>query len=150
MLQYPLCESSQEFTQKFVEEVKRLAERDRLLRRVKIHTTVVENNLMVVVVNRGEAGVLIGRRGKVARTLERKLKKKIRFVEAPYDIYSIAVSILKPARVLGINRLFLPGGEEKLKIRLAKWDLLKLPSDIPSLERVLKRFMGKDVQLYFE
>ncbi len=134
----------------FFREVKKLSQRDRGLQKVHLLGAELEDNLIVGLVGKGEAGYIIGRRGKVAKKLEKKLKKRVRILEVPYDYYDAALSILKPARILGINLLFLPQGKEKYKVRLQKWDMVKLPSDINSLEKLLTKFMGKEVILYFE
>ncbi len=120
------------------------------LKKVHLLGAELEDNLLVVLVKKGEGGVIIGRHGKVAKHLEKMLGKKIRVLEVPYNYYDAALSILKPARILGINLLFQLKGKERYKVRLQKWGAVKLPSDISSLEKLLTRFMGKEVVLYFE
>lgn len=139
-----------EVTLSFFREVRKLAKKDRGLRRIKLLDAAMEDNLLAVTVPRGHGGVLIGKHGRVAKKLERKVGKKLRVLEVPHDYYDIAISLLKPARVLGINKLFLPNGKEKYRIRVQKWDMIKLPSDINSLENLLTKFMGKEATLYFE
>ncbi|GBE54987.1 MAG TPA: hypothetical protein ENH28_01070 [Euryarchaeota archaeon] len=121
-----------------------------MLQKVHLLGAELEDNLLVVLVKKGEGGVIIGRHGKVAKHLEKMLGKKIRVLEVPYSYYDAALSILKPARILGINLLFQLKGKERYKVRVQKWGMIKLPSDISSLEKLLTRFMGKEVVLYFE
>jgi len=131
-------------------ELRRLSREDRGLQGIRLIDAKEEDGLIAVTVPSGEGGFLIGKKGKVAKKLEQRVKRRLRVVEEPLSHYGIAVSLLKPARVLGINKLFLPQSREKYKVRVHKWDMVRLPGDISSLEKMLTRFMGEEVILYFE
>jgi len=104
---------------------------------------------VVLVLTRGEVGLLIGKQGKVVGELSSALGKKVRIAEATGDVKKTIADIITPARLLGINKVF-HGGKEIMKVRIAREDAARLPLDIASLERVLRSLLEDDVKLSFE
>ncbi|MFA6214093.1 MAG: hypothetical protein WC717_02330 [Candidatus Micrarchaeia archaeon] len=104
---------------------------------------------VVLVLTRGEVGLLIGRQGKIVSELSSSLGKKVRIAEASGDVKKTIADLILPARLLGINKVF-HEGKEITKIRIARADISKLPIDIGSLEAVLRSLVEQDVLLIFE
>ena len=103
----------------------------------------------VLVLTNGEAGLLIGKDGKIVAELSSALGRKVRIAEVKGDVKKSVADVIMPAKLLGINQVF-HDGKEVTKVRIAKADLPHLPIDIPSLEKALKSLMEEDVQLVFE
>lgn len=103
----------------------------------------------VLVLTKGEAGLLIGKQGKIVAELSAALGKKVRIAEMKGDVKKSVSDVIMPARLLGINHAF-HDGREITKVRIAKADLQHLPIDIPTLEKALKSLMEEDVQLVLE
>ncbi len=103
----------------------------------------------VLVLTKGEAGLLIGKQGKIVAELSAALGKKVRIAEIKGDVKKSVSDVIMPARLLGINHAF-HDGKEITKVRIAKADLQHLPIDIPTLEKALKSLMEEDVQLVLE
>jgi len=104
---------------------------------------------VVLILTRGEAGLLIGKQGKIVSELSSSLGKKVRIAEASGDVKKTISDIITPARLLGINHAF-HEGKEITKVRIAREDMAHLPLDIASLEKVLRALLEDDVKLSFE
>ena len=104
---------------------------------------------VVLVLTKGEVGLLIGKEGKIVAELSHSLGKKVRIAEAGGDVKKTIADIITPARLLGINKVF-HEGKEVMRVRLSKADLAHLPLDLSSLERVLKSLMEDEVKISFE
>lgn len=104
---------------------------------------------VVLILTRGEVGLLIGKQGKVVSELSAALGKKVRIAQMSGDIKKTISDIITPAQLLGINHSF-HEGKEVCKVRVAKADLAHLPIDINTLETVLKSLVEGEVKLEFE
>ena len=104
---------------------------------------------VVLILTRGEAGLLIGKQGKIVSELSSSLGKKVRIAEATGDVKKTIADIITPARLLGINHAF-HEGKEVTKVRIAREDMPHLPLDVASLERILRSLLEDDVKLVFE
>jgi len=104
---------------------------------------------VVLILTRGEAGLLIGKQGKIVSELSSSLGKKVRIAEATGDVKKTIADIITPARLLGINHAF-HEGKEVTKVRIARADMPHLPLDVASLEKVLRSLLEDDVKLVFE
>ncbi|VVB99344.1 NusA-like KH domain protein [uncultured archaeon] len=104
---------------------------------------------VVLILTKGEVGLLIGKEGKIVSELSSSLGKKVRIAEMQGDVKKSIADIIMPARLLGINNIF-HEGKEITKVRIAKADLAHLPLDIPSLEKVLRSLLEDDVKVVFE
>ena len=103
----------------------------------------------VLILTKGEAGLLIGRYGKIVSELSSSLGRKVRIAEVKGDVKKSISDVIMPARLLGVNHIF-HEGKELTKVRLSKLDLAHLPIYIPSLEKALKALMEQEVLLEFE
>ncbi len=104
---------------------------------------------VALILTDGEPGLLIGRGGSVVSALSAALGKKVRIVQFSGDLKKSIADIIAPARLLGINSVFVAGGE-KLKVRIPRADLRDLPVHIETLEPILQNWLGKPVELVFE
>ncbi len=104
---------------------------------------------VVLILTKGEVGILIGREGKVVSRLSSALGKRVRIAQHSGDVKKTIGDIITPAKLLGINTIYAQGGQF-YRIRVPKSDQHALPIDIPSLEKVLNSIMGAQVQISFE
>lgn len=103
----------------------------------------------VLVFTPGEAGLLIGRGGKVVSALSAALGKRVRVVSERGDARKSLEDLITPAKILGINESF-HAGSTRLSIRLAKSDEKLLRIDVRKLEPLVAKWMGKPVVFVFE
>lgn len=100
--------------------------------------------------------VLIQRNGDVPRDIYQRLSKilsdslnaRVRVINgSSRDLKSIASQLLFPARVLGINIVWLPNGTSFHVLRVPKRDLRYISIPIEAAEKILSLIVGSDVQI---
>jgi len=104
---------------------------------------------VVVIITDGEAGILIGRGGKVVSALSSALGRRVRIVRFDGDPKRAVADMLAPARLCGINSYWTEG-QERVKVRINPADKQKLYVDENTLRMAIKHWMGKDVEIVFE
>jgi transcription antitermination factor NusA-like protein len=112
-------------------------------------TKALDLGRVVLILTRGEVGLLIGKEGKIVSEISSALGKKVRIAEEQGDVKKTIADIITPARLLGINRVF-HEGREITKVRMSRHDLAHLPLDMPTLEKVLRHLLEDEVRLVFE
>ncbi len=104
-------------------------------------------DILVLVVGKGSAEKI---RGRVLRILSKRLRRRIKIIEETKDYKVLSQQLLAPARVLAINIVFLPGNVEKHRIIVPKQDINKLPTNITSIQKILKDITGKEMVISFQ
>ncbi|OIO21481.1 hypothetical protein AUJ17_02305 [Candidatus Micrarchaeota archaeon CG1_02_47_40] len=104
---------------------------------------------VVLILTSGNVGLLIGKEGRVVSELSMHLGKKVRIAECSGDMKKTISDILLPVELLGINTVYTKDGE-CCRVRLPKAQIMRLPMDLDSLERILKSLLKKEVKLSLE
>lgn len=125
-------------------------EQEHHIRDITFVRAVESRSLIVIIVGEGDIGNLIGKGGKTVKFLQRSLKKKIRIIEDTADKKKIVQDLLHPARVLGMNILYLPSGEKIYKVRVSREDERKIPTSVQSAEETISKLTGLDIQIAFD
>ncbi len=120
------------------------------IRDVTFVRAVESRSIIVIIVGKGEIGNLIGKGGKTVKFLQKALKKKIRIIEDTPDVRKIIQDLLHPARVMGMNILYLPTGEQKYKVRVPKEDERRIPTSLQSAEEIISKLTKLNIHLVFE
>lgn len=120
------------------------------IRDVTFIRAVESRSIIVIIVGKGEIGNLIGKGGKTVKFLQKALKKKIRIIEDTPDVRKVIQDLLHPARVMGMNILYLPTGEQKYKVRVPKEDERKIPTSLQSAEEIISKLTHLSIHLVFE
>lgn len=102
----------------------------------------IEVDDLILVLTRGDAANLIGKRGRVVRQLSKSLNKTVRIVKIG-DFKTQMMDLLAPARLLGINIVYKPEGEET-KLVIPKEDESKLVANIETIEKAACLLSGKE------
>jgi transcription antitermination factor NusA-like protein len=87
---------------------------------------------------------------KIAKVLQEKLGMKVRIIEKTSNIKSSAVQLLSPARVLGVNTVWLPDGSVQYVIRVSRTERRLLPADALVLESALSKIHDTRVKIRVE
>ncbi|MEM2963360.1 MAG: hypothetical protein QXW70_04030 [Candidatus Anstonellales archaeon] len=103
----------------------------------------------VLILTRGEMGLLIGKDGKVVSELSKFLGKKVRIAEFSGDLKKTIADVLYPVKLIGINTIY-SGGNEIYKVRIQKSRLAELPMDLVALENILKSLLKNEVRISLE
>jgi len=109
------------------------------------------NDIMILIVEVRDPNVKPKDLGRLGRVLSNKLSIKVRVVnEVGGDIRQLAKQLIYPARVAGVNTLWLPDGSVEHIVRIPKGDLRYLPMRTSSLEEVLSKLTGMNVRIRVE
>lgn len=124
----------------------------KFLRNLTYVKAIKSSNMLVLLVKKHEGNIPHNSLVKLARVLGDKLGKiKVRVIDKTHgDLKSIASQLLSPARVLGINTLWLPDGTTQYVIRVPRYDNRYLPSSREVLEFILMTIIGHQVRIRVE
>ncbi|MFQ6051746.1 MAG: transcription elongation factor NusA [Candidatus Hydrothermarchaeota archaeon] len=117
------------------------------LRDISFKRSICKDDFVAIIIKEGKVGGLIGKGGKIIKTLSKRIGKTIRVIEDTKDEKVIAQELLTPAQVRGINIVFLPDGKERFKVRISKDDEKRLPADMKVLEEILCLLTGKYMEI---
>ena len=92
---------------------------------------------------------------RLARKIESALSEKlggvkVRIVPRAGDIRTLAVHLLYPARVLGVNYVYMPDGSVEYVVRVSRRDRRRIEAQKEFLERILSELAGHKVRIRFE
>lgn len=103
--------------------------------------------IVVINFNRPQGVQVLSR---LSRDLGEKLGTRVRVVEYSGDVKTVASQLLYPARILGVNMLWLPDGTRQHIVRVPRYDARRLPSSLETVEKALSSITGKPVRLRVE
>jgi len=87
-------------------------------------------------------------------TLEKELSnymdKKVRVIEYASDLKRLIEQIVAPASLLGINKIWLPTGEEIINIRVSRKDRKYLAKSKEQYETLIEKISGMKAKIVFE
>jgi transcription antitermination factor NusA-like protein len=126
-----------------------LAKNDRGIASINFKRSIEVDDLIVILVGKGEISNVVGKGGRVIHRLEEALNSKIRVIEEGADIRKQVQDVLTPAKVLGINILYSGGGEE-YRVRIPRAYLKLLPASIDTFQDFFKKLTNKNIKLVFE
>jgi transcription antitermination factor NusA-like protein len=75
---------------------------------------------------------------------------KVRVLEKTNSIKNSAVQLLSPARVLGVNTVWMPDGSVQYVIRVSKSEKRLLPAEAQLLESALTKIHSTPVRIRVE
>ena len=109
------------------------------------------NDVMILIIEVKDLNVKPKDLGRLGRMLSSKLNIKVRAInKVSGNIRELARQLIYPARVTGVNTLWLPDGSVEHIVRIPKGDLRYLPARMSSLEEVLSKMTGMSVRIRVE
>lgn len=85
---------------------------------------------------------------KLSKHLENHFKTRVRVIDAKgTSTKDLVRSIIQPARVLGVNTLWLPDGSTEYVVRIPRADLKHLPAPQEDVEHLLSQIVGANVRI---
>lgn len=102
----------------------------------------IEVDDLLLVLTRGDAANLIGKKGRIVRQLSKSLHKTVRIIKLG-DSKTQIMDLIAPARLLGINIAYKPDGEE-INVVIPREDESKLISSLDTVEKAARMLLGKD------
>jgi len=116
------------------------------LRDSTYHKAYKMDNLIVIVVSSGPSMTQY-KWIKLARILQEKYNAKVRIIEKTSNIKDSASQLLTPARVLGVNTVWLPDGSVQYVVRISKSEKRLLPANSNILESALSKIHSVQVRI---
>ncbi|MFA4647064.1 KH domain-containing protein [Pyrococcus kukulkanii] len=121
---------------------------------VEFKKAVEAGDLIVLIVGEGDVPIVIGKGGKNIKFLMRELGKRVRVIEGrdikgTDDVKKLAMDLLYPAGVFGVNVVYKPGGEQYYKVLVFSRDRNKLPEKAEILESILSQITGVETKIAF-
>ncbi len=118
-----------------------------LLKKATYHKAYFVDNDMVIIVMDLGVGTSVPVFSRYAREIEQKLKEKlgmkVKIIPRASDVRGLATHLLYPARVLGVNTLWLPDGSIEYVVRITRRDERRLGKAKEVYERILSEILGK-------
>ncbi|MEA1994325.1 MAG: KH domain-containing protein, partial [Euryarchaeota archaeon] len=108
------------------------------------------DGFVVMIVDKGDVGKVIGKRGKFIRILRRKLNKNIRVVGETENLKEFVGELIYPARITGIDIVYPVSEDTVSRIRIEKESLDKMPAEKTKIERVLNEIRKEEIKIVFE
>jgi len=113
--------------------------------------SMTSNNTIILLIEVKNAILQSRMLTKLGRSLAEKIGKKVRVVNvANNNLRDIASQLVYPARVIGINTLWLPDGTIEHIVRIPRSDKRYLPLNTLTLENILSQITGMNVKIRME
>ncbi|MEM3418996.1 MAG: hypothetical protein QXR03_03900 [Candidatus Aenigmatarchaeota archaeon] len=107
------------------------------------------NSLIVIVFNEGSlSNTSLRIISKLGKSLESKIGKKVRFIENIADERKFIEKIVFPARVITINKIWLPDGSVESRLILDNLKNLKIPKE--AIITIAEKVKGITLRIDFE
>jgi len=120
----------------------------RELRDAEYIKTYKEGNLVVLVL---KGKLTIHNLSRIAKSLSEKFEgSRVKVVLKSSDLRQVASQVLYPARIQGINTLWLPDGSTQYIIRVPRSEQRIIRDNKTEFERILSKIMGSVVEIRFE
>ncbi|CAB50244.1 KH domain-containing protein [Pyrococcus abyssi] len=121
---------------------------------IEFKKAVEAGDLVVLIVGEGDVPIVIGKGGKNIKYLTRELGKRVRVIEGreirgTEDVKKLAIDLLYPAGVFGVNIVYKPDGGKYYKILVFSRDRNKLPEKAEVLESILSQITGVEAKIFF-
>ncbi len=120
------------------------------LKRVSFYKAIEKEDLVILIVGKGEINHIIGNYGKTKKILQEKFNKNFRVIEKSKSPKKILEDLIAPIPVLGINQIYLPTGEIENKARVSEKDINRIPIDINILEDIIYSLTGTHIRIVSE
>ena len=135
-----------ELSKAFLELEKKFSE----LKKVSFYKAIEKNDLVILIVGKGDITRIIGEYGKTRKALQDRFNKSFRIIVKSKNPKKILEDLIAPTPVLGINRIFLPTGEIENKARLSENHHNKVAIAIDTLENIIYSLTGTHIRIVFE
>ena len=117
-----------------------------LLQDVFFHKAVEADNVLAILVGRGDAGKILSYGGRIIRFLESKVGKDVRILEYNTSERKFLEDLFAPLTILTINKIWLPDGTVETKVIL-KGSRRRI--NIDAMKEIAKKIRGITLRVEF-
>jgi len=118
-----------------------------ILKKATYHKAYFVDDEMVIIVMDLGVGSSVPVFTRYAREIEQRLRerlgRRVKIIPKASDVRGLATHLLYPARVLGVNTLWLPDGSIEYVVRVTRRDERRLGRAKEVYERILSEMLGK-------
>ncbi len=123
----------------------------RFLKEAKYVKAMKTNGILVLILDINDPQIQPRILGRLGRALSDRLKMRVRVInKAQGGIRELARQLIYPARVSGVNTLWLPDGTVEHIVRIPRSDSRYLPANTHALEEILSRITGMNIRIRTE
>ncbi len=119
-----------------------------LLQNVFFHKAVEVDNVLAILVRRGDASKILSYGGKIIRFLEGKIGKDVRILEYNTSERKFLEDLFAPLTILTINKIWLPDGSVETKVIL-KGGRRRSSLNIDAMKEIAKKVRGITLRVEF-
>jgi len=118
------------------------------LQNVYFHKAVEADDVIALLVGRGDVARMLSYGGKIAKILGQKTGKKIRVLEHNSDERKFLEDLFAPLNIITINKIWLPDGTTETRMILKK-GRKKPPINMKATKEIAKRIHGITLRIEF-
>ena len=119
------------------------------LQEVYFHNAVEADDVLALIVGRGDVARLLGFGGKIIKAIGEKTGKTIRILEHSVDDRKFIEDLLAPLAVLTINTIWLPDGTTETRVILRRRGRRPLPIDVKAMKQIAKKVRDMVLRVEF-
>jgi len=119
------------------------------LQDIRFHRAVEADDVLAVIVGRGDVARLLSYGGKIIRELGEKIGKTVRVLEHEVDDRKFLEDLFAPLSIIAINTIWLPDGTTETRVILGR-RRRKLPLiNVEALKEIAKKVHGITLRVEF-
>jgi transcription antitermination factor NusA-like protein len=119
------------------------------LQEVYLHSAVEADDVLAVIVGRGDVARLLGYGGKIIRAIGEKTGKTIRILEHGVDDRKFIEDMFAPLTVLTINTIWLPDGTTETRVILRRRGRRSPLINVKALKQIAKKVRNMVLRVEF-
>ncbi len=108
------------------------------------------NEVLIVLVGKGDVRRILGSGRRVLRQLEEELNAKVRIVEESRNPQDILRDLIRPVKILGVNTIWLPDNSFERIIRISERERENIPLSLKQLENAIYEMTSERIRIVFD
>jgi len=118
------------------------------LQEVYFHKAVETDNVLALIVGKGDIARLLSYGGKILKTIGKETSKTVRVLEQGADDRKFLEDLFAPLSIITINTIWLPDGSQETRVILRKQGR-KPPLNVEALKKVAQKVRGITLRVEF-
>jgi len=119
------------------------------LQNVYFHRAVEADNVLALIVGRGDVARLLGYGGKIVRAIHEETGKRIRILEQGVDDRKFLEDLFAPLAITTINTIWLPDGTTETRVILGKRGRRPPPVNVEAMKKIAKEVRNIVIRVEF-
>jgi len=118
------------------------------LQEVYFHRAVETDNVLALMVGKGDVARLLSYGGKILKTISKETGKAVRVLEHGADDRKFLEDLFAPVSIITINTIWLPDGSQETRVILRKRGR-KPPLNVEAMKEVAQKVRGITLRVEF-